>query len=358
MKSTLPLALFGAILLAGCDSTAQEGTSSETQTALQELADNATSIISNSTVPLATASPVGSARRMSTSMDSIMCAGYPWQSTYQWRMDTLLVDRFWMERDSLGPGVGPDGTASTCSVSESHHMLKSIHLDSVARLRSIGTYVQTGNLFHRSFEGSGIIDFRTGASFRMSHYSRHRTGSQDTISESLSFKGNCSVEFSYVTGSELPSGVDAPVICGEKMVGRFSWDLISSPVVTDLSGRKIAPSHRPPISFPEDSLGLHATIVDAGLDSGDTTAHLRARFVLNLLPGDTAMDTMYLQSAGATERAWFGRSSDTLMFRFDRDALQELRTDTFWGSPPRFYFLIGLRNGRAAISRTFTLTQF
>jgi hypothetical protein len=41
MKPTLPLALFGAILLAGCDSTTTlASTSSETQTSLQELADN------------------------------------------------------------------------------------------------------------------------------------------------------------------------------------------------------------------------------------------------------------------------------------------------------------------------------
>jgi hypothetical protein len=40
MKPILPLALLGAILFAGCDTGTQASTSSETQTALQELADN------------------------------------------------------------------------------------------------------------------------------------------------------------------------------------------------------------------------------------------------------------------------------------------------------------------------------
>jgi|GEM_PF-2039660 len=359
MKPTLPLALLGAILFAGCDTGTQASTSSETQTALQELADNADAIVSNTPSLLSTPSLSVSARGMSTRLDTLICAGYPWQSSYQWREDSFQVDRFVADRESLGQGVGPDGTPSTCSAAESHHTLKTFHLDSVVRLQSEGNFSQVGNEFRQSFEGSGTLDFRTGASFKVTHFSHRRTATLDTIAETLAFKENCSVEFTYATGSSPRSGVDAPVVCCGKTVGRFSWDLVSTPKVTDLSGSRIPPGHRPPISFPEDSLGLHATIIDVGLDSGDTSAHLRTKFVLNLLPGDTAMDTVYMQSPAVMKVARLGSADDTISFHFTQADLKQIRMeDTLLVDPPRPFFAVNLRNGPSALSRTFVLPRF
>jgi len=359
MKPHLPLALLGAFLFAGCDSGTQASTSSETQTALQELADNADAIVSNTPSLYSTPSQSESARRMSTPLDTLICAGYPWQSSYQWREDSFLVDQFVADRESLGLGVGPDGTPSTCSAAESHHTMKTFHLDSEVRLRSAGNYSQFGDEFRRSFEGSGTLDFRTGASFKLTHFSHRRTATLDTIAETLAFGEDCSVEFTYVTMASPLSGVAAPVVCSGKTVGRFSWDLVSSPIVTDLSGSRIPPGHRPPISFPEDSLGLHAAIVDAGLDSGDTTAHVGAKFFLNLLPGDTAMDTVYLQDIGFEGSARLGGAGDTTWFHLSQADLQQIKMDdSLWVNTARPFFAVNLRNGRSAISRTFTLPWF
>jgi hypothetical protein len=78
MKQLLPLALFGAILLAGCDATTtQAGTSSETQTSLQELANRLVGL------PLTTSSQ-GSARKMASTQDTAF-----WPDLWsKWILDT------------------------------------------------------------------------------------------------------------------------------------------------------------------------------------------------------------------------------------------------------------------------------
>jgi hypothetical protein len=119
MKTILPLALAVAILLAGCDTGTQAGTSSETQTALQELADNVR------TNP-ALAKPTGPANvtaRKLASIDSCVGAELTWIQDGFWQEEVLpptIVDQNdpdpgsrWLAR-RVGLAVDRNGQPKVC----------------------------------------------------------------------------------------------------------------------------------------------------------------------------------------------------------------------------------------------------
>jgi len=378
MKPILPLALLGAILLAGCDTGTQASTSSETQTALQELADNAQGLVSLTPGQLSAATSASAARMLDTNaaLDTETmttdCSGQPWWSFYD-GTGGRYIDGY-----SYDPGTGPDGTPSTCSYRESHEHRETFYLDSVMRLRTDGTWSQFYNWSLQIAEGSATYDFRTGASFEIPHFRRARSltsnGAIDTLVETIVINRNCQV---VLTGISIPyqltePSADAPVVCGGSVVGQFSWNQISPPVVTDLSGRTIAPRFHPPVSFPEDSLGLRARIIDTKLDPVDSTAVILAIFSLKLLPEDTARpsDSIHFCAAPGSIpgsracNAWlasstFGHPGDTLAFHLSYSALKELQGDTgvyegaAWGGFFEFEFdsefdLGGFHNAQSA----------
>jgi hypothetical protein len=278
MKPHLPLALLGAILFAGCDTGTQASTSSETQTALQELADNAGSIASR--LPTPGNSTVVSARRMDNStdstwavIDSAVCAGGESTSHY----DVLGINIDW-----LGPGTGPDGTAGSCSLASSIHPFRQYSLDSLGRSDFHGTRILSDTLQVDLYVGDGTWDLRSGLSLTYLSLSAYTSPTLDTFHQVIQFGGNCQIEVRMrdtLVGSAMKnSGADAPVVCGGLNIGRFLWDQVGMPQVLDLEGRAVPPRPVSRRSFPEDSLGVSASIL--GIDSVSRPDTIAIRSVL------------------------------------------------------------------------------
>lgn len=336
MKPIHPLPLLGAILLAGCDAGTQASTSSETQTALQELADNAGAVASKLSDPERSTSTAARTSRglgapVRSSWDSAQCAG----ST------TGLYSGFGeIYRQSQGPGSGPDGTASTCSLLDSRHDYREFRLDSTGRWTFAGSWRQQDTLHVQLYDGTGSWNLRSGLSLSYLRLVSYLSPRLDTFHHTIQIRGICLVDLrmrdTLADSGMVYSDVDAPVVCGGRTVGRFLWDRIGTPRVVDLAGKIVTPRPRTRSSFPEDELGLKADLIDAHSGPADSTSVLRLVVRWTLLSGDSIApgsrfsllalpDGSMLDSAMAPHG-----SGDTLSFRIPRDATPDSASILTW----------------------------
>lgn len=283
MKSPL-LALFGlALLLAACDGTAQEGTSSETQTALRLLADNAGAMATK--LQPATDAPAGAARTLAATADpsseARLCKGSSW-SVYSGPGQVF--------HRAKGPGVGSDSTNSTCSVRFSRHDFQEFWLDTIGLESMQGTYWQKDSLQVQSLEGAGTWKLRSGLTLDYRHISTYYTPRVVTSEQLIQIPGNCQIDAklrdTLVDTGWINSGIDAPIVCDGRTIGRFLYDQVHAPRVVDLSGRIVHPRPVAKSSFPEDRLGLNISGFGAGWGT-DTTFGLTLDTYWRLLPGDS-----------------------------------------------------------------------
>jgi len=311
LRMTIPVLL--AVLLWGCDSssTSLDGTSSETATGLQLLADNA-SVITTS-FPAKGVAAGRLARGLETAPDTakaridsiyraVDCDGVA-QSYY--------VGLGGVQKLTNRPGVGVDGQVSSCSGDYSRHWFREQRNDSLGWDDYEGTSIDSGVEYvwnpdwgwdgfrmRSEFTGKGIWRLRSGLTLQydsMSMSYRYVSGRPTSLRfvQKIRFAETCRVELDF----DLNAPIDAPVSCDGAVVGRFTWDNRSTPVVLDLQGRRVVPRGTGVGRYAEDSLGL--SLSQARVDTTGGAATLRASLSWRLLPGDTiaAGDTVRAQIA-------------------------------------------------------------
>jgi hypothetical protein len=317
------LTITAALALAGCDlsSTAQDGTSSETQTVLQALADNAGAITAR--LGMKQSATTIAARKSSQSNDSLWriidssyCAGG--RHAQYLEPGTINVQEY-------GPGRGLDNSASSCSLMESFCSYHEFGLDSVGRSDFRGIQHQTDTLTVTRFSGSGTWDLRSGLSLRYLQVDNFLGPKLATFRHLIELPHGCQFELrmrdTLIDTGWLNSDVDAPVVCEDQEVGRFIWDRKGAPRILDRTGRLLTPSFTAVSDFPEDLLGIHFTLLQRLPETVDSEVSLQAAIHWNFLPGDTLASSIVslvqkrpfysrLDSLRIT-----GETSDTITFR-------------------------------------------
>jgi hypothetical protein len=270
MKQLLPLALFGAILLAGCDTTTtQASTSSETQTSLQELANRLVGLPSNGVAT--------SARKVQTPVsvdwsgipDTINSIDYTFHHLDDGSYNSSIQEDLRYNRltsDSTWEAQVIFTLMDTFRVSTSVSRSKSkVCTDRRPAVCGIGNGPRTsfGELTFRNgcrvVTDSNISGSSPHYFVDQRWYLTPRSGS-GTISYDVSEKG---IKIGYVDlGNSLPPG------------SAVVETAISTAIVRDLNGKQIIPqrSSSPPLVLPTDTLGLR--VQSATSDSSGKSIHL------------------------------------------------------------------------------------
>lgn len=333
MKRLIPL--FVGLSLVSCDTGTKhtEGTSSETQTALQALADNAAAIAGR--LPSSEQDPVVAGRTVSVDEDSTLhvirelwCAGSS-ESLYGGFQGAVYLN--WSSA-----GVGPDGERSSCSLEESIHDTREFIVDSLGRSDFHTVLRQYDGLERRVYQGSGIWDLRSGLTLIYRSLFADISTRKAVFRQEIELLGSCKLKLDFEdsatdTGSTV-TAIDVPVVCGGRMIGRFLWDRVGLPRVLDPQGDLVLPRRILPVRFPEDTLGLGATVVGVQESAGDGVARLRVEVRMRFVEWDTLAVARWIKLPGfdATGRildsvAWSGHPVDTLEFRVSSADLEGLR---------------------------------
>lgn len=97
----------------------------------------------------------------------------------------------------------------------------------------------------------------------------------------IRFADKCEVRLEF----EEEDTVKAPVSCDGRHVGNFVWDRRGQPIVTNLVGQVVSAQGVPRQVFPEDSLGI--SLLDPRLDTVGGIPTLSGILTWRLMPGDT-----------------------------------------------------------------------
>lgn len=279
------LAIASSLCLSGCldGTTREEGTSSETQTALQLLADNAKTI-SSRRGPGSREIATNLGARRSSSQDSLLqsqlCKGYPTSVQYLGIGSVL--------GDSLGRGRGRDSTEASCSLEFSKHAYMEFSSDSTGSFTFRGTLGFTQALETLTYEGSGSWLLRSGVRLVYERLSSRSSYTSFRSFQKIRIADRCQLELNMQdtltdTGWQI-GPVDAPIVCDGVLSGRFVWDFINNPEIRSTTGELIPARPTLPLTLPEDSLGL--SILDVRLDSSDGGWALRLSSAWRLLASD------------------------------------------------------------------------
>lgn len=329
------LALALGLSLVSCDSGTKEadGTSSETQTALQALADNSFAIARNQLAISQEPSVAG--RSVSVGVDStdeevrqLWCAGASESQYGSFQGPVYLVMR--------SAGLGPDGTRSSCSLEESTHEVREFHVDSVGRSDLRYSHRQYGGLERNVYQGAGRWDLRSGLTLIYRNLFADISSRKAVFRQEIELLGSCKLDLAF-TDSATDTGwtlaqVDAPVVCGGKSVGRYLWDRVGRPRVLDSRGDLVPPRRILPQRLPEDTLGLRASVIGLQRDTTDSIARLRVEVRLHFLDWDTLAVVRWIElpSSSAYGRVldsalWSGSSVDTVDFQVPLEELEGLQ---------------------------------
>lgn len=323
MKRLLPLLLAGAVL-ASCDSGAMQadGTSSETQTALQALADNSFAISARLAPSLRP--PAIAARALSAEQDSTFglieerwCSG----ASESWYGGFLGEIRLaWNS-----PGVGPDGASSSCSLKESIHTGREFQVDSLGRWDARFVRRQYDTLQRSVFQGSGTWGLRSGLILTYRALFADISTSKAIFRQEIELLGVCRLDLSF-TDSLTDTGwtaesIDAPLVCGGKPAGRFLWDRANRMRVLDIQGKIVSPRRLGSQRFAEDTLGLRAQVVGFQAEPLGSLARVRLETRMRFLDWDSLAVPRWIMlvAPGEPERVldsvlWSGKAVDTLEF--------------------------------------------
>lgn len=329
------LAASAALALVGCElsSTSQAGTSSETQSTLQALADNAGAITANlqaSTAKKAAIAP----RRMSSSEDDSLWALAELHVCAEDSASTYAPGRISVEWRTRG--VGPDGSESSCSLKERFNQSREFSLDSLGRSDFLVSNHWMDTISIRTVDGTGISHLRSGLELRYIRLQAMISPNLATFSQLIELPGGCRIEVrirdTLMDTGWCNSGVDAPVVCDSRTIGHFKWDQIGTPRIYDDRDSIVVPHPIQALRFPEDSMGLYASVIGLSTVPGDSMATLRLAFSWRFLEWDRfATPGMFhlcafrrsggmdvLDSIKAT-----GRSLDSVSFRIPKSFAAE-----------------------------------
>ena len=232
------------------------------------------------------------------------------------------------------PGVGPDGTSSSCSLAESSHSGREYVVDSLGRSDLRFLRHQFDTLSRNVYEGSGTWELRSGLTLTYRSLFADISTRRAIFRQEIELLGTCRIDLAFTdvladTGW-INGVVDAPVICGGNLVGRFTWDRVGSPRVVDSRGDRVLPRMIIPARFSEDTLGLRATVVGLERNLEDSSARLRMEVRMGFLDWDTLAQVDWIHLSMPERRfvdsvPWSGRSVDTLEFRVHLRDLDGLR---------------------------------
>lgn len=261
MNLRMTISVLLAALLAGCDSSSTTaGTSSETVTGLQILANSAEAIVSR--VPSASSARAAQTMDVPDSLkprlDSVLLAercGPEGRTSHYGPVGNY--DRFVRNASAGREGRG-------CSLDYGWFRGESEKNDSKGWSRYAGVYSESGVRYvadptfgnmalaaRIEFVGSGTWRLRSGVTLVYdSMYAQFAPLTR--FVQRIRFAGTCRVDLDF----DLSAPIDAPVWCDGAMVGRFTWDNVGAPVVRDLQGRKVMPQAVVLQNYSEDSIGL------------------------------------------------------------------------------------------------------
>lgn len=318
MKISTYITIAGLAWLGGCDSTVstQAGTSSETQTSLQALADNA-SLIAARTMP-ANAMPAAARRLASntpglvvdtaTSLIARLCS--PWKHT------SYGIGR--VQQEENFQGVGRDGLPSSCAEGYALHRVRSLEVDSFGRFQWDGTVLSMGDwdpalvtvnfsntmgAAYDSIEATGKWELPSGLSLYYERlavqYNINLPKNQLHFDQTITFGSGCRLQWSFYSDE---ASIDAPIQCKGIYAGRLRWDFHGIPQVLDAEGATITAHPVQKRFFPEDSLGIR--VLDLQTDSVEGSIHVQGRLNWKLFPGDFLVvgDSLSLGSLKTTIR--------------------------------------------------------
>lgn len=324
MNLRMTISVLLAAWLAGCDSSSTTaGTSSETVTGLQILANSAEAIVSK--LGEGKSAAAGRASRASTAPEDWKLLGL--DSPEGFEAISLCQPYKEHRYGLLGTGflnysreqpTGEDG--GVCSIESQRSFVKErfydqdgfrsyvgwnavrwdVRFDSFLvntltrydryRLRFIASYAGIWRL------GSGIVlNYDSLKYFDSTIYDpRGPYPYQKEIrrfEQRIRFADNCEVRLEFAEEDTLK----APVICSEAHVGNFVWDRQGNPLVTRLDGDVVVPQSVPRQTFPEDSVGF--SLRNPRIDTVEGVPVLSGTMAWRLLPGDTirAGDSIVIQ---------------------------------------------------------------
>jgi hypothetical protein len=262
MKSLPYTSLILGLVVGGCGTSSTQvagGTSSETQSSLQLLADNSTWMKS---FPSMGGSGRAAARAATELLDAFYHCIEDSSADYYGRD---YISRTWR-----GKSVDRNGNLS-CSGPYWAYPIRSTQIDLSGIFRYEGTLIQ---------EYSNVD----------STYSVHDSGTYDwTLPSGLRLEldkaidGQWDVHFG--AGCSFPLGRNAPITCNGEKAGTFVWTPDSSPTILGLDSIALTPHPTSRIPTPYDSVGVWVT--DVSSDGYTTSGQLH----WNLLPGDSISTT-------------------------------------------------------------------
>lgn len=306
--STITALAFAATLLSSCGSDPQTGTSSETQTELQLLADNSRWISQANALP-PSRSTVSARRSIAPSTQASMDC--PMDSSTQYE-GFGRFRRVWRGRCL----AATDSLADFRRKRTLEHSGNGTIAMDYAEYDSRSAWFSTGHGHWRLRGGLelGIDTFRVASeSLGFSLWYRFR------YADACTFEYRATLETTDA-GAKLPDRVLSPVTCGAKRIGTVVWDSAMGMQVQDLEGRNILPLARPEVSFREDSLGLQ--LVALHPRSATDPTPVGGRFRLRLLDDEFIPDTARFSARdtggfGSYLTSWPGRAYRDGFFEAD-----------------------------------------
>jgi len=287
-KICAALVPFAAVCLSACgggDAYPITGTSSESHSTLQALADDAPAMVGLMGLPTP-----GAGRVAARAGESSPCLS-PWRSA-SYRTGKLG----WTEYPDL---AGADSSGRRCEDGENR--VRVLDAGPSGLFEKWGVQADSSVAGNRNlFRGRGIWKLRSGSVYPLDTVVSDVNWNAGMIALRMAAdlgKG-CRVDLAmssslkdYFAGTA--AGMDAPVVCGADTIGNFRWTFGMEPVVSDRKGSVFRPRlPASPVRFGEDSLGLRIEklVVDSSAATWDVSGRVGGR----MLPGDAlqAGDTL------------------------------------------------------------------
>lgn len=295
-----------SLSLWSCGSDPQTGTSSETQTELQLLADNSRWI----------AQPNGS-----TASRQIVSARRSAVSVAEVPEDCQ------MDSSTQYEGVGKFYRLWRGSCMASSDSLSRIRRKRTLKHDAFGSqyldFLESDTRSQWFSEGHGWMRLRGSLRLEIDTFRVAFESAGVTAWYHYRFAESCTFEYrasatATETGYRFPDRVRSPVVCGGKAIGFVVWDITLGMVVQDLDGRAITALPRPEVAFREDSLGLQLVALTPRSETDPTP--VGGRYRLKVLADETIPDTA---SFSARDTGGFGSYLVSLPGRALRDGTFE-----------------------------------